>query len=175
MKTTCPECSERFDITPEMIGKKAKCGQCAHVFVVPEVVEKKTKKEQVDTNDTSDIRQSAWLSLYLAGMGVMLLLFRGHQSGMIATLLFALAIETAAVYLVWRGFISVWPLKDAEKEQHLIKTAILVNSILLGLLGLSVLLTLYAIIAGPSAGGMGGLGGLEQIMKGYKDALQNIK
>ncbi|MFT3880083.1 MAG: zinc-ribbon domain-containing protein [Gemmatales bacterium] len=175
MKITCPECSERFDVSSDMIGKKAKCGECAHVFVVPDLVEKKAKKQKPDVEEASDIRQTAWLSLYLAAISLGMLLYSGHQGGMMASLLFGLAIETAALYLAWRGFMNSWSLRDEETETRLIKTGILVNGILMGLLGLSILLTVYTMIGGQSAGGMGGLGGLDTIMKGYQDALKSIK
>ena len=155
-----------------MIGKKAKCGECAHVFVVPDLAEKKAKKDKAkeSAEETVDIRQAAWLSLYLAGLAVGMLLFRGHQGGMVASMLFGLAIETAALFLVWRGFWNAWLLKNEETEAYLVKTAILVCGILLGLLVLSVLLTLYALIAGPNAGGLGGLGsGLGDMMKNINE------
>ncbi len=169
MKITCPECSERFEVSPDMIGKKAKCGECAHVFVVPDVAEKKSKKEK-GSSEANEVRQSAWLSLYLAGIGLGMLLFRGNQGGMIATMLFGLAIETAAFFLVARGFWTAWALKDSDTDVNLVKTAILVNGILLGLLLLSIVLTIYALVAGPSAGGLGGLGsGLGDIMKNMNE------
>lgn len=166
MKITCPECSERFDVSADMIGKKAKCGECAHVFIVPDVVEKKAKKEKSKENgdQAGDVRQTAWLSLYLAGMAVGLLLFRGHQGGMVASMLLGLAIETAAFYLVWRGFWNVWQVKDDETQATLVKTALLVCGILLGLLVLSILLSLYTLIAGSGAGATGGLGGLGNVL-----------
>ena len=89
---------------------------------------------------------------------------------MVATMLFGLAIETAAFFLVARGFWTAWALKDADTDVNLVKTAILVNGILLGLLLLSIVLTIYALIAGPSAGGLGGLGGgLGDIMKNMNE------
>jgi len=172
MKITCPECNERFDASADMIGKKAKCGECAHVFIVPDVIEKKAKKDKAKegVEEGGDVRQTAWLSLYLAGLAVGMLLFRGHQGGMIASMLFGLAIETAAFFLVWRGFWNVWKLKDEETQAYLVKTAILVCGILLGLLVLSILLTLYALIAGPGNGGLGGLGsGLGDMMKNMNE------
>ena len=166
MKITCPECSERFDVPPDMIGKKAKCGECSHIFVVPEVAEKKVKKEK-GSSESKEVRQSAWLSLYLAGIALGMLLFRGQHGGMTATMLFGLAIETAALFLAWRGFWNVWLLKETDVEVYLVKTAILVNGILLGLLVLSMLLTIYALIAGPSAGGLGN--GLGDLMKNMNE------
>jgi predicted Zn finger-like uncharacterized protein len=163
MKTTCPECSERFDVSTDMIGKKAKCGECAHVFVVPESAEKKAKKDK-GSSESNDVRQTAWLSLYLAGMAVGLLLFRGHQGGLIASMIFSLAIETAALYLAWLGFWNAWNFKNEGAATPLVKTAIVVNGIMIGLLILSVLLTLYALIASPSAGSSGGLGGMGNIL-----------
>lgn len=172
MKITCPECSERFDVSSDMIGKKAKCGECAHVFVVPDLAEKKARKvKSIESSEEMvDVRQTTWLSLYLAGLAVGMLLIRGHQGGMVASILFGLAIETAALFLVWRGFWNVWLLKEEKAEAYLVKTAILVCGILMGLLVLSVLLTLYALIAGPSAGGLGGLGsGLGDMMKNLNE------
>jgi predicted Zn finger-like uncharacterized protein len=173
MKITCPECSEQFDVSSEMIGKKAKCGECAHVFVVPEITEKKTKKSKPDLSPGKEVRQKAWLSLYLAGMAVGLLLFRGHQVGMIAALLMALAIESAALFLAWRGFMIVFPLRNTEEESGLVKTAVIVNGIMMGLLGLSLMLTIYTIVAGQSSAGSG-LGGLDQIMKQMNEVQKMI-
>lgn len=169
MKITCPECSERFDVSPDMIGKKAKCGECAHVFVVPEVADKKTKPEKGSAGDAKEVRQAAWLSLYLAALAVLLLLFRGHQGGLIATMLFALAIEAAAVCFVWRALMVVWPYKSQSADSPLISTAILVNGVLLALIGLSVLLTIYAMVSG--GGGAGGLGSLGDLMKTMNNAI----
>ena len=89
MKITCPECTERFDISSDMVGKKAKCGSCSHVFVVPEVKESKAKKLS-DEEEVVDVRETAWLSLYLAGLAVLLLLFRAQQGGIIAVMLLLL-------------------------------------------------------------------------------------
>lgn len=177
MKITCPECAERFDISADMVGKKAKCGECAHVFIVPDVVVKNVKKESPEP--AGDVRQTGWLSLYLAGMALGLLLFGGQQSGMmimgkgmIVGLLMRFAIDTAAIYLAWRGFWTVWPLKDKDSESHLVKTALLVNGILLGLLIVSVLLMLFTLVSGSGSGSgdLGGLGnGLGDIMKNMNE------
>jgi predicted Zn finger-like uncharacterized protein len=176
MKITCPECSERFDISSDMIGKKAKCGECAHVFVVPDVAEKKSKKDK-GSSETNDVRQIAWLSLYLAGMSVALGIAGGQQSMManIPTIIMSFGMGIASTFMVWRGFWSVWPLRHQDKETHLVKTAIIVNGILLGLTAFSILILIITLISGPSTGGLGGLGGLDQIMKGYNDALKTIK
>lgn len=172
MKITCPECSERFDVSNEMVGKKAKCGGCSHVFVVPEP---KSKRHIEIEEEVVDTRETAWLSLYLAGIAVLLLLFRAQQGALIATMLFALAIESAAIFFTWRGFSAVWPYKNAVEHRFLLKTAILVNGIVLGLLALSLLLTLYAIIAGSGSGGLGGLGGgADGILKYFQELQKNM-
>lgn len=187
MKITCPECSERFDISTDMIGKKAKCGECAHVFVVHDVAEKKVKKDKVraSVEETSDVRQTAWLSLYLAGMSLGLLFFGGQQmgmmslgKGMIVQVLLRLAIDTAAIYLLCRGFWSVWAIRESETDAHLVKTAIIVDGILLGLLIVSVLLMLFALVSGGGTSGndLGGLGsGLGDIMKNMNEINKLVK
>ncbi len=164
-----------------MVGKKAKCGECAHVFVVPGLVEKKAKKELIKESGDQlvDVRQTAWLSLYLAGMALGLLFCGGQQGGMmvmgkgmIVGLLFRFAIDTAAIYLAWRGFWSVWAIRENVTDARLVRTAIIVNGILLGLLVVSVLLMLFALVAGGGLGGndLGGLGsGLGDMMKNMNE------
>lgn len=167
MKTICPECAEQFEVSSDMVGKKAKCGECGYVFEVPKGDDKK-KKKKLD-NDNKEASQTAWLSLYLAGLALLMLLYSGHQGGLMAGMLFTLAIETAALYLVWQGFMLAWSLRT-EVQTELVRMAILVNSILIGLFVLSLLLTIYALIAGPAGGGAGGLGGLTDVLKSLKDA-----
>lgn len=164
MKATCPQCSERFSISAEMVGKKAKCGQCSHVFVIPEMPQSPAETASVQP---SFALQQAWHSLYLAGLAVLLLLFRGHQGGMIASLIFAIAIESAAIWMAFRGWMIALKLNPFADAYGLPKTALLVNGVLIGLVGLSLLLTLYALIAGQ--GSAGGLGDLNNILKSVKD------
>lgn len=164
MKATCPQCSERFSISSEMVGKKAKCGQCSHVFVIPEKVQSLVEPATVAPASTT---HQAWHSLYLSGLAVLLLLFRGHQGGMIASLIFAMAIEAAAIWMAFRGLMIALKLNPFADADGLPKTALLVNGVLIGLVGLSLLLTLYALIAGQ--GSTGGLGDLNNILKSVKD------
>src|SRR3954451_16136415 len=34
----CEKCGKRFDVDPALIGKRAKCKQCQHVFLIPGAV-----------------------------------------------------------------------------------------------------------------------------------------
>src|SRR5688572_15783559 len=123
MTITCPECGSRFKVSEELVGKKAKCGACQHVFVVPEVQDEVPLKESITTSATepADAREQAWTSLYLAGLAAVLLLFRGALGGLAATLILALAVESAAVFFAFRGW------RDAraslqQKASHLART-----------------------------------------------------
>ncbi|MBL8823653.1 MAG: zinc-ribbon domain-containing protein [Planctomycetia bacterium] len=158
MKATCPHCAERFSISAEMVGKKAKCGQCSHVFVIPESTQ---VPADASTVAPASATQQAWHSLYLAALAVLMLLFRGQQGGMVLSLIFAIAIETAAIWMTVRGLRIAIKLTPATEPLSLARTAFLVNAILIGLLGLSVVLTLYTLISGR--GGAGGLGDFKQI------------
>jgi predicted Zn finger-like uncharacterized protein len=174
MTITCPECDSRFKVSEELIGKKAKCGACQHVFVVPEQEGAEVKPSDATAQGPTDPRERAWTSLYLAGMAALLLLFRGGLGGlggMVTTLIFALAVETAAVYFAFRGW------RDARqslqaKASHLARTGLVVNGVLLALVALSGVLTVYQLVAGPAAGP--GLGGLQDLMKNYNDLLKQL-
>jgi hypothetical protein len=120
----------------------------------------------------------AWTSFYLALVALLLLLVRGGQSGLIAALLLGLAMESAAVFFAWRGFIDAKLANKLKPQSHLARTGMLVNGILLGLLGLSVLLTLYQLVAGQQGGISGGFPGLDNLMKQMgqmNDMIKNIK
>jgi len=169
MKITCPECSEKFDVASQMVGKKAKCGECGFVFVVPSIASHEEKNDVVPPLTIKQLEARAWLSLYIAGIGTLLLLFRGNSGGMIANIVLALVIESAAIYLIWRSLMLVWPLRQHQPPHETVQMAVIVNCILLGIFALSLLLTLYALVSGSGGGGAGGLGGLDQIMKSLKD------
>ncbi|HQR09508.1 MAG TPA: zinc-ribbon domain-containing protein [Gemmatales bacterium] len=175
MKITCPECTERFDVSSDMIGRKAKCGECAHVFIVPDLVDKKAKKEKnKESGDQAvDVRQTAWLSLYLAGLAVALEITVGQQAMMtsIPVIIMSFAMGIASTFLVWRAFWSVWPLRHQDQETHLVKTAIIVNGIMLALTAFSILILIIALIAGVrGSNDLGGLGsGLGDMMKNMNE------
>lgn len=169
MKITCPECSEKFDVASQMVGKKAKCGECGFVFVVPSMSFQAEKNDSEQALTIKQINARAWLSLYLSGIGVLLLLFRGNYGGMVANIVMALVIETAAIFLIWRSLMLVWPFRQHQPPHETVQMAVLVNCILLGIFALSLLLTLYSLVSGSGGGGMGGIGGLDQIMKSLKD------
>jgi uncharacterized paraquat-inducible protein A len=169
MKITCPECSEKFDIANTMVGKKAKCGECGFVFVV---ADKEADTQHQPASETFSLKERearAWLSLYIAGLGVLLLLFRGNYGGMIANMVLAIVIESAALFLIWRALLLVWPFRQLQPRQEAVQMAVLINSILLGIFALSLLLTLYALVSGGSGSGGAGIGGLDQILKSLKD------
>ena len=174
MKITCPECNERFEVSADMVGKKAKCGECAHVFIVPEMFDRKPKKSKEPVEESVDVRETAWLSLYLAGIAVLLMLYSGYQGGMIANLVLRLAIETASLFLVWKGFSSIWPYRNEAEYKHLVSTAVMVNGILLALMALSLLLSLYVLVAGSNSSGLGSMGGLGDIMKNLNDIQKQL-
>jgi predicted Zn finger-like uncharacterized protein len=169
MKITCPECSEKFDIASNMVGKKAKCGECGFVFVVPDKGADSSHEPATETLTAKERETRAWLSLYIAGLGVLLLLFRGNYGGMIANMVLAIVIESAAIYLIWRALLLVWPLRQLHPRQESVQMAVLINGILLGIFALSLLLTLYALVSGGSGSGGAGIGGLDQILKSLKD------
>ncbi|HMO36097.1 MAG TPA: hypothetical protein PKA06_08640 [Gemmatales bacterium] len=75
MKITCPECSIQFDVANTLAVKKAKCGECGFVFHVP--VNQSGAAHQAGWNGVTENEQPiarAWLSLYVAGITVLLLL-----------------------------------------------------------------------------------------------------
>jgi predicted Zn finger-like uncharacterized protein len=172
MTITCPECDSRFKVDAAMVGKKAKCGGCEHVFVVPGEPESPATTLAEGAAHAAGPQELTWSSLYLAGIAAALLLFRGGLGGlggMIATLVLALAVESAAVFLAFRGWRDAQAALQQRPGTHLARTGWLVNGILLGLVALSALLTLYQLIAGPSGGGgLPGLGDLQKIIQGYK-------
>lgn len=176
MKTTCPECLEQFDVPVELLGKKAKCGECDHVFVVPTSIakDKKIRKvEKADKSQEKDAHQTAWLSLYLAGLALLMLLYSGNQGGLVAGMVFKLAIESAALFLVWRSWLLVWDLRT-DTPNVLVKMAMLVNGLLIALFIFSLLLTLYSLVASPASSSSGGLGNLNDILKSLQDVKKMI-
>jgi predicted Zn finger-like uncharacterized protein len=161
IKTLCPECATEFQVDAGRIGKKAKCGECGHVFTVEGSIEK-----------VSDATQHGWLSLYLAGLAILLLLFRGSQGGLLASLLFAMAIETAALFLAWRGLLLVLPGRYSGEANEVTRAALLVNGILMALFALSLALSIHQLVARPGGNvpGMEGLGGnLNDILKNMQE------
>lgn len=174
MTITCPDCASRFKVDEDMVGKKAKCGACQHVFVVPGKTDREELSPTSAAPSPSNVKELAWTSLYLAGIASVLLLFRGGLGGMIATLLLALAVESASLFLTYRGWQDAKRALQLQPDSHLAKTAWLVNSILLGLLALSALLTLYQLVAGPGQGGLPGLGDLMKQIGKQNDVLKSL-
>jgi predicted Zn finger-like uncharacterized protein len=168
MTITCPECESRFKVAVEMVGKKAKCGACQHVFVVPDAQDVPLP---VPAPSVADARELAWTSLYLGGLAALLLLFRGGLGGLIATLLLALATESAAIFFAFRGWRDARLVLQAQPGSHLGRTGFLVNGVLLGLVALSALLTIYQLVAGQGSG----LGSLSDLLKGSGSANDILK
>jgi predicted Zn finger-like uncharacterized protein len=173
MTISCPACGSRFKVGEDLIGKKAKCGACQNIFVVPEQGDVAKELSSTRVTGSPDARDLAWTSLYLGGLAALLLLFRGGLGGLTATLIFALAVESAAVFFAFRGW------RDARlawgfQASHLARTGMLVNGVLLALVALSVVLTLYQLIAGPGAGG-GGMGDLQKVLGQYNDVLKQLQ
>jgi predicted Zn finger-like uncharacterized protein len=167
IKTLCPECATEFQVDAGRVGKKAKCGECGHVFTVEGSIEKAT-----------EATQHGWLSLYLAGLAILLLLFRGSQGGLMASLLFAMALETAALFLAWRGLLLVLPGRFTGDANEVTRSALLVNGILMALFALSLGLSIYQLVAKPGGNlpGLGdGLGNLNEIMRNMQEVNKLLK
>lgn len=164
IKTTCPECAAGFDVDDERLGKKAKCGECGHVFIVEAGKKKKEKSDGAE-------QHHGWLSLYLAGLSLLLLIYRGNQTGMLASVVLAMAMETAALFLAWRGLLLVLPGRLPGAPNEVTRTALMVNGILVGIFALSLLLTIYSLIASQGSPAVGGMGGnLKDLLKTLQDA-----
>jgi len=172
MTITCPECASRFKVGAETVGKKAKCGECQHVFVVSN----RTEQEETTAShhaSTPSAKEFAGSSLYLAGLAALLLLFRGGLGGLIATLVLALAVESASLYLAYRGWRDARQALQLQPSSHLARTGLLANGVLLGLLAFSALLTVYQIIT-PSSQGIPGIGDLMKQLGGRNDLLKGL-
>ncbi len=170
MQIICPKCASSFQAPKEVLGKKAKCGSCHHVFVVENpdsAAEKETHVHSITPNHQSNnnSQELAWVSLYLAAMAALLLLARGNHGGLIASLLVGLAMESAVVFFAVRGFLDAKQARSLHPASHLARTGLLVNGALLGLIGFSLLLTLYSLIAGSGSGSTAGTPGLNDLMK----------